>query len=129
VVVEKTSFQDLYLTLKERHKHLDSQKPKITSNKLLDVKRHVWKVSLSPFHYGHFPTKQAFVRTQDVAVAAFLMLLWKDMYEPREIVEGSEATGEIWDKWGRPREGFVDLGCVSVDAWGRLGSIADLRFD
>jgi tRNASer (uridine44-2'-O)-methyltransferase len=45
VVVERTSFQDLYLVLKERHKHLDSQVQKKGSNKLLDVKRHVWKVS------------------------------------------------------------------------------------
>lgn len=47
VIVEKTSFQDLYLILKERHKHLDSRVKKVRSNILEDLKRHVWKVSLS----------------------------------------------------------------------------------
>jgi tRNASer (uridine44-2'-O)-methyltransferase len=45
--------------------------------------------------------------SQDIAIAAFLMLLWKDMYPARE---GSE-TGMEWDRWGRPPGGFVDLGC------------------
>lgn len=39
------------------------------------------------------------------------MLLWKDMYPARE---GPALTGMEWDKWGRPRGGFIDLGCVSV---------------
>ena len=45
VVVARDSFQDLYLVLKERHRHLDSRASKPGSNKLEDVKRHVWKVS------------------------------------------------------------------------------------
>ncbi len=49
---------------------------------------------------------------QDIAIAAFLMLLWRDMY-PARAGEGSE-TGMEWDKWGRPPGGFVDLGCVST---------------
>lgn len=44
VIIEKTSFQDLYLIMKERHKHLDSRVKKIRSNILEDLKRHVWKV-------------------------------------------------------------------------------------
>jgi tRNASer (uridine44-2'-O)-methyltransferase len=49
---------------------------------------------------------------QDIAIAAFLMLLWRDMY-PARADEGNE-TGMEWDKWGRPPGGFVDLGCVST---------------
>ncbi|BEI80956.1 hypothetical protein CcaverHIS002_0201160 [Cutaneotrichosporon cavernicola] len=86
VVVSREPFQDLYQALKERHKQLDSRVPQPWSTKVEDVKRHVWK---------------------DIAIAAFLMLLWRDIYPPRE---GSEV-GMEWDKWGRPPGGFVDLGC------------------
>lgn len=47
---------------------------------------------------------------QDVALAAFLMLLWKDMYPAREVRADEDKP---WDTWGRPSSGFVDLGCVS----------------
>ncbi|KAJ9094412.1 hypothetical protein QFC21_005951 [Naganishia friedmannii] len=95
VIVEKTSFQDLYLILKERHKHLDSRVKKVRSNILEDLKRHVWK---------------------DVAVACFLMLLWKDMYPARDLADVPDTTAEAlkdrpWLQWGRPDNGFLDLGC------------------
>ena len=42
------------------------------------------------------------------------MLLWKDMYPARPHI-GLEGSGgvEEWDRWGRPPNGFIDLGCVS----------------
>jgi len=47
---------------------------------------------------------------QDVAIAAFLMLLWKEMYPP--ILSNPEREGaNEWDSWGRPPGGFIDLGC------------------
>jgi len=51
--------------------------------------------------------------SQDVAIAAFLMLLWKEMYPVQDMdyVDGGERRE--WDAWGRPKNGFVDLGCVS----------------
>jgi tRNASer (uridine44-2'-O)-methyltransferase len=55
------------------------------------------------------PTHLSEWGSQDVAIAAFLMLLWKDMYPSRERVNGDIE----WDKWGRPEGGFIDLGCVS----------------
>lgn len=42
--MSREPFQDLYQALKERHKHLDSRVPLAWSNKVEDVKRHVWKV-------------------------------------------------------------------------------------
>ena len=58
------------------------------------------------------PTDLTHWGSQDVAIAAFLMLLWRDMYPPRPLphIEGSSRE---WDTWGRPLGGFVDLGCVS----------------
>jgi hypothetical protein len=44
-MVKKEPFQDLYLILKDRHRHLDSRAPKAGSTKIEDVKRHVYKVS------------------------------------------------------------------------------------
>lgn len=46
VVVPRDAFQDLYLKLKERHRHLESRKPnpKARVAKDEDVKRHVYKV-------------------------------------------------------------------------------------
>jgi hypothetical protein len=44
-VVKKEPYQDLYLILKERHRHLDSRAPKAGSTRIEDVKRHVYKVS------------------------------------------------------------------------------------
>jgi hypothetical protein len=39
---------------------------------------------------------------QDIGIATFLMLLWRDTYPA--IVEGGQT------KWGRPPGGFVDAG-------------------
>ncbi|ORX37646.1 hypothetical protein BD324DRAFT_389608 [Kockovaella imperatae] len=88
VLVQKESFQDLYLELKDRHRHLDSRAPRAGSTTVEDVKRHVWK---------------------DVAIAAFLMLLWRDMYPAQESSKSIE--GKPWNSWGRPPGGFIDLGC------------------
>jgi hypothetical protein len=44
VVIPRDSFQDLYLILKDRHRHLDSRASKPGSAKIEDVKRHVFKV-------------------------------------------------------------------------------------
>ncbi|WVF68075.1 hypothetical protein IAT40_002838 [Kwoniella sp. CBS 6097] len=133
VIVARDDFQDLYLVLKERHKHLDSRagRPGIISNKLEDVKRHVWKSTSLPVvttDDPSLPTPSVIDVSewgqQDVAIAAFLMLLWKDMYparerspssaslDGREIVEDPDGHEQrAWDTWGRPEGGFIDLGC------------------
>lgn len=50
VLVAREPFQDLYMILKDRHRHLDSRAPKpgSTSTKIEDVKRHVFKVRPAP---------------------------------------------------------------------------------
>lgn len=56
-------------------------------------------------------------RIQDIGIATFLMLLWKDTYGPETIpppdppVDASAADAEPWRRWPRPPGGFVDLGC------------------
>ncbi|WVQ78960.1 hypothetical protein IAT38_001052 [Cryptococcus sp. DSM 104549] len=135
VIVPRDNFQDLYLALKERHRHLDSRAPNPLSNnsKVEDVKRHVWKdVSQRENNEQSSPainSPPSLISPddpllpmdnisdwgeQDVAIAAFLMLLWKEMYPARDLgeVKRDEMEEEReWDKWGRPEGGFVDLGC------------------
>jgi tRNASer (uridine44-2'-O)-methyltransferase len=63
---------------------------------------------------------------QDIGIATFLMLLWKDTYDPETIPPDPahiaapntpSAQGppppdaEPWRHWPRPPGGFVDLGC------------------
>ncbi|KAL7425199.1 tRNA(Ser) Um(44) 2'-O-methyltransferase [Cryptotrichosporon argae] len=110
IVVAREPFQDLYLVLKDRHRHLESraQRPGSTP-KLEDVKRHVWKNPGLPDD-PTLPTDLTHWGSQDVAIAAFLMLLWKDMYPAREAASGSGGVEE-WERWGRPPGGFIDLGC------------------
>ena len=49
--------------------------------------------------------------SQDVAIAAFLMLLWREMY-PSQKVDAEDREKRDWEDWGRPVGGFIDLGCV-----------------
>jgi tRNASer (uridine44-2'-O)-methyltransferase len=59
---------------------------------------------------------------QDIGIATFLMLLWKDTYGPESIppdrapVAGpntpeAPTDAEPWRRWPRPPGGYVDLGC------------------
>ena len=66
---------------------------------------------------SHMPLDWSDYGEQDVAVAAFLMLLWRDMYPPWAL---HGLTENEWDGWGRPDGGFVDLGCVSTSIGGLL---------
>ncbi|KAK4686049.1 tRNASer (uridine44-2'-O)-methyltransferase, partial [Tremellales sp. Uapishka_1] len=107
VIVPRDNYQDLYLTLKERHRHLDSRAAKPGSSKVEDVKRHVYKIA-SPDDPALPISDLSEWGSQDIAIAAFLMLLWKDMYPERTVVGESQHE---WDSWGRPERGFIDLGC------------------
>ncbi|GLB39006.1 putative predicted AdoMet-dependent methyltransferase [Lyophyllum shimeji] len=84
-LVPREPYQDLYLIMRERHKHLVDTWQEVTD-----------------------PLKHVF---EDIGIATYLMLLWKDTY-----FEDSEATvvsnpDEPWRSWPRPPGGFLDFGC------------------
>ncbi|KAF8274494.1 hypothetical protein EI94DRAFT_1675134 [Lactarius quietus] len=90
VILTRETYQDLYLIMRERHKRL-----------------------VDDWHEVTDPLKHVF---EDIGIATFLMLLWKDMYSPETVpqpVDASDSTSssEPWRRWPRPPGGFVDLGC------------------
>ncbi|EIN09314.1 DUF1613-domain-containing protein [Punctularia strigosozonata HHB-11173 SS5] len=90
-VLQRETYQDLYLVMRERHKHLVG-----TWQEKTDPRKHVFEVSR---------------RELDIGIATFLMLLWKEMFPPSP-EDLPVATGDTpWRSWGRPPGGFVDLGC------------------
>lgn len=40
------------------------------------------------------------------------MLLWREMCPAPKVVDEEDGEKRDWDSWGRPRGGFIDLGCV-----------------
>ncbi|KAA1476077.1 DUF1613-domain-containing protein [Dentipellis sp. KUC8613] len=96
-LVPRAAYQDLYLVMRERHKHLVDTWQEVTD-----------------------PLKHVF---EDIGIATFLMLLWKDTYgpastekkietEPNSPPPSEEPLNEApWKHWPRPPGGFVDLGC------------------
>ncbi|KAH9986566.1 hypothetical protein BJV74DRAFT_988467 [Russula compacta] len=100
VLIPRETYQDLYLVMRERHKHLIYDWREVTD-----------------------PLKHVF---EDIGIATFLMLLWKDTYGPETIppdpvaavptttMQAQGATPpdvEPWRRWPRPPGGFADLGC------------------
>ncbi|KAI9509707.1 hypothetical protein F5148DRAFT_1343224 [Russula earlei] len=106
VLVPRETYQDLYQVMRERHKHLIDRWQEVTD-----------------------PLKHVF---EDIGIATFLMLLWKDTYGPETVPTDADpspstatanananATGapgpttgaEPWRRWPRPPGGFADLGC------------------
>ena len=48
---------------------------------------------------------------QDIGIATFLMLLWKDMYAGSVLPQETDLVAtEPWKGWPRPPAGFLDLG-------------------
>lgn len=106
------SFESLYLLLQDRHRHLN---PSLSKTDM--VKHRLSKLQATPSDDSGIPANNVSEWGQrDVAVAAYLMLLWKDMYPERPSIsdKGEGEDGREWDTWGRPEGGFVDLGCVSA---------------
>ncbi|KAI6001500.1 hypothetical protein EDC04DRAFT_2583934 [Pisolithus marmoratus] len=93
MLVPREAYQDLYLVLRERYKHLVSQ----------------WKEATDP-------AKHVF---EDVGIATFLMLFWKATYGSRDTSiepdvdrgDPADASTMPWKNWPRPPGGFLDLGC------------------
>ncbi|BGP31200.1 tRNA(Ser) Um(44) 2'-O-methyltransferase [Rhodotorula toruloides] len=105
LLVGKEEVQDLYQQLKDKYKtDIESQSPRLTFRWML----HNWRESTDA-------TKHVF---EDVAIAAWLIVLWRNMYA---------------DCGGRPPGGFVDVGCGNgllvfiLAAEGYVGYGFDLR--
>jgi tRNASer (uridine44-2'-O)-methyltransferase len=81
VLVPRVLYLDTYLALKERH-----------TARLIAT----WAETTNP-------AKHVF---EDLGIAAWLMCLWKGMYEST-----AASDDRPWSTWGRPEGGFVDLGC------------------
>ncbi|WVN89921.1 uncharacterized protein L203_105151 [Cryptococcus depauperatus CBS 7841] len=101
------SFQALYLKLKDRHRHINPQQSKPR------LPRHALQAYDLVKPDGHvIPDDISDWGQHDIAVAAYLMLLWKDMYSAERLPNTGEAVEEReWDNWGKPERGFVDVGC------------------
>ncbi|KAJ7054969.1 hypothetical protein C8F01DRAFT_1160520 [Mycena amicta] len=83
-VVARAAYQDLYLVIRERFKG-------IVDN---------WAESTDPL-------KHVF---EDIGIATFLMVLWKDTF-PAPATTEPVPPEEPWRGWGRPPGGFLDFGC------------------
>ncbi|KAF9511941.1 hypothetical protein BS47DRAFT_1372921 [Hydnum rufescens UP504] len=83
-LVPREAFQDLYLIMRERFKDIAD----------------VW-------HEATDASKHVF---EDISIATFLILLWKDMY-PAPTTPIDPDSKQPWHAWGRPQNGFLDLGC------------------
>ncbi|OXB36007.1 hypothetical protein LQV05_005557 [Cryptococcus neoformans] len=125
------SFEYIYLLLKDRHRHLN---PGFSKTDM--AKHRLIKLQAAPSDEWGIPANNITEWGQrDVAVAAYLMLLWKDMYPARPSAndKGKGDNGKEWDTWGRPEGGFVDLGCGNgllvhiLISEGYIGKGYDLR--
>ncbi|KAI0639755.1 DUF1613-domain-containing protein [Trametes polyzona] len=88
-IIAREAYQDLYLVMRERHKHLVGEWQEVTD-----------------------PLKHVF---EDIGIATFLMLLWKESYEPLHPATSPSSAESLdatpWKNWPRPPGGFLDLGC------------------
>ncbi|KIK66814.1 hypothetical protein GYMLUDRAFT_37924 [Collybiopsis luxurians FD-317 M1] len=88
VLIPREHYQDLYLVMRERHKGLVDTWQEVTD-----------------------PLKHVF---EDIGIATYLMLLWRDSFEGGSQGEDKldlKPGEEPWKKWPRPPGGFLDLGC------------------
>ncbi|RPD64925.1 DUF1613-domain-containing protein [Lentinus tigrinus ALCF2SS1-6] len=110
-IIPREEYQDLYLVMRERHKHLVNEWQEVTD-----------------------PLKHVF---EDIGIATFLMLLWKNTYRlsgsadsPSDLMPLEDAP---WKTWPRPSAGFLDLGCGNgllthiLTAEGYVGHGIDVR--
>ncbi|KAF9458395.1 hypothetical protein BDZ94DRAFT_1325565 [Collybia nuda] len=85
-LVPRDTYQDLYLIMRERHKHLVDTWQEVTD-----------------------PLKHVF---EDIGIATYLMLLWKASYPLAVNTEKADNDEpQPWKDWPRPPGGFLDFGC------------------
>ncbi|KIK79770.1 hypothetical protein PAXRUDRAFT_768122 [Paxillus rubicundulus Ve08.2h10] len=86
-MIPREEYQDLYLVMRERHKHLVGEWKEVTD-----------------------PLKHVF---EDIGIATYLMLLWKKSFGQGKSDLNLDNSGSDSDQacWPRPPGGFLDLGC------------------
>ncbi|VDC01628.1 unnamed protein product [Peniophora sp. CBMAI 1063] len=107
-IVPREEYQDMYLIMRERHKHL-----------------------VNEWHESTDPLKHVF---EDIGIATYLMMLWKTTDDASYMrPSGDFSEDEPWRRWPRPAGGFIDLGCGNgllthiLTAEGYAGQGIDLR--
>lgn len=84
-LVPREEYQDLYLIMRERHKHLVAAWQEVTD-----------------------PLKHVF---EDIGIATFLMLFWKATYHHLDSADPvTDDPDRPWTSWPRPPGGFLDFG-------------------
>ncbi|WFD42591.1 tRNA(Ser) (uridine(44)-2'-O)-methyltransferase [Malassezia psittaci] len=81
VLVPRDAYQDLYIELRTRYARNLIE----TWREVTDPKKHVF---------------------EDLGIAAYLMLLWKEMFPAPVSIDSHNGKN-----WGQPSGGFVDIGC------------------
>ncbi|KAH7882848.1 hypothetical protein F5I97DRAFT_141861 [Phlebopus sp. FC_14] len=85
-IVPREEYQDLYLVMRERYKHLVDEWKEVTD-----------------------PLKHVF---EDIGIATFLILLWKRTFGGSNACSDNDRGSESDPaRWPRPPGGFLDLGC------------------
>ncbi|KAF8639015.1 hypothetical protein AX17_001793 [Amanita inopinata Kibby_2008] len=106
-LVAREPYQDLYLIMRERHKHM-----------------------INNWHEVTDPLKHVF---EDIGIATYLMLLWKETYSQTKTTAEKTDLKKPWRAWPRPPAGFLDFGCGNgllthiLTAEGYEGHGIDLR--
>ena len=101
-LVPREPYQDLYLVMRERHKHLINTWQEVT-----DPLKHVFEVIYSRCSK---PCPERFRIPKDIGIATYLMLLWKATYSGIQSTIDNINEGEPWKTWPRPPQGFLDFG-------------------
>lgn len=107
-VVSREEYQDLYLVLRERHKHLVGQWHENT-----DPLKHVYEVS------GQISHSFTSDHPQDIGIATFLMLIWRQgafaggSGVAKSVTKDKESDRPEWYDWPRPLS-FLDFGCATL---------------
>ena len=86
MLVPRDSYQDLYVTLRSKYAHTLID----TWAEVTDPRKHVF---------------------EDLGIAAWLILLWRDMFPARDPASEPQHQLRCADVWGQPPGGFVDIGC------------------
>ncbi|KAG6815893.1 hypothetical protein H0H87_010414 [Tephrocybe sp. NHM501043] len=81
-LVPREPYQDLYLIMRERYRHL------------VDT----WQEVTDPLKH-------------DIGIATYLMLLWKETFSASPNEPAAADIDEPWRLWPRPPGGFLDFGC------------------